>query len=281
MRRIYKSISALLLTVIMVLSMCITAFAADSTVTYKGRKSGFEFAGETEFVYTATDLFDNFKGVMPGDTLTEKIKIENKYSGCDYIKVWLRAVLHDENGNPISPKVLRELKADMEVNEVSGMTELEYMNDFLHQLKLTVWNGEEIEKNRVYEGHPDELEKGFEDGNVYLGTIRYNKKLTLNAKLEVPIEMGNEYANRVGEVDWVFVIEERNDPSGGGGGGRPSPDRPEKVEVVEPIEPQAPAILPSVPKTGDETVMWPYILLLGLGVVGMVLTMFKKRKKKQ
>ena len=216
---------------------------------------------------------------MPGDSLTEKIEIKNMYAGCDYIRVWMRAVLHDEDGNPISPKVLTELKARMEEDEnASGVTELEYMNDFLSQLTLTVWNGDN--EKPIYEGSPDALETGFQDGKVYLGMLRYKKNMTLKAKLEVPITMGNEFADRIGEVDWVFVIEERNESNGGGGGRPSSGGSGEKSEVVEPIEPQAP-MLPNLPKTGDDTVVWPYILLLGLGIVGMILTMFKKRKKEQ
>ena len=34
----------------------------------------------------------------------------------------------------------------------------------------------------------------------------------LTVELKVPVELGTAYANRIGEVDWVFVAEEVNDP---------------------------------------------------------------------
>lgn len=287
MKKTFKKLSAFFMVMVLVISTFVTtAFAAESTITYKGRSAGnmIEFAPGS--LYTKTDLFENMKDVMPGDTRTEIVTIKNEYSGCDYIKVYMRAVLHDEDNNLISPKVMEELiarQADSENAEDQAMSELAYMNDFLKQLKLTVKNGEKT----VYEGHPDSLETGFENGNVALGTLRRNKSMTLDVVLEVPLEMDNRYADRIGEVDWIFVVEERNDPDdddddngGGGGGSKPSPDGPgQKIEVVEPIEPQAPAILPNLPKTGDDTVMWPYLVLLGVGVLGMLATVMKKRKK--
>ena len=100
MKKLFKSGSALLLALIMVLSLSVTAFAADSSITFKGLEEGFEAQPGSE--YTETDLFDNFKNVMPGDQLTETITFKNQASDCDYINVYLKAVVHDENGNPLT-----------------------------------------------------------------------------------------------------------------------------------------------------------------------------------
>lgn len=300
MKKTHKKFSAILMVVVLLVSTwSMTAFAANtsSTVTYKGRSTGFEF--EPGSVYTDTDLFDNFKNVMPGDVREEVVTVTNKYSGCDYIKVWMRGVLHEQDVdvdgdgeiNVISPEVMKKLiarQASASDAEDANMTELQYMNDFLKQLKLTVWKGEKLEKNIIYEGHPDALEVGFENGNVYLGALRYNGSVTLNVKLEVPIELDNRYADRIGEVDWVFVIEEHNDPSSNPDNDRdpnPSKDPTSGSDTtVTPESPNSPMDAPvdritDVPKTGDDTVVWPYVTLLGIGIVGMVLTLFKKRKK--
>ena len=87
MKRTFSKISSLLLALIMVFSMSVTAFAADSTITFKGLQEGFEAQPGSE--YTDTDLFDNFKDVMPGDQLTETIQIRNEAADCDYIKVYM------------------------------------------------------------------------------------------------------------------------------------------------------------------------------------------------
>lgn len=142
---------------------------------------------------------------MPGDQIEEDIKVENKNSDFDYLKVYMRAVLNDENDNPISAEVLKELQADSR-NQVP-VTDLEYMFDFLSQLSMKVWNGSEL----IYESSPDQL-NGLAD-NVYLGSLAQNEVLSLKVDLEVPIELGNEYMDRIGEVDWVFVFEGYNETS--------------------------------------------------------------------
>ena len=202
----FKSILSLLMVLATILSFSVTAYAAESSVTFEDGKI---IAFEPGSVYTNTDLFDNFKGVMPGDVRTEEVTIRNNTKDCDYIKVYMRAVLHDETGNPISDKVLAELQADKRREATS---ELEYMYDFLSQLSMKVWNGSSL----IYEESPDKLDGLTE--NVYLGSVRKGETIKLNVELDVPIEMGNEYANRIGEVDWVFVVEGFDDPT------PPSPD---------------------------------------------------------
>ena len=233
-----KRFMTLLVAVVLVLGLAVPVFAADSTITYTGRTKLFEF--EPGSVYTATDLFENFKGVMPGDKLTETITIKNAYKSqdCDYIKVSIRGLLHDASGNPISPKVLAELKADDRKGE---LTEIEYMHKFLNQLTLTVMQGNKL----IYSGHPDSLDKGLKDA-VYLGSLEKGKSMTLDVTLEVPIEMGDEFEERIGEVDWVLVVSE--------------------MEYED-------------AKTGDETLILPYIILLAAAAAGLAVLFVTKRRK--
>ena len=186
MKRKLKSLSSILLAIALILSLSVTAFAADSTVTFKGAQEGFEFQPGSE--YTATDLFDNFKNVMPGDQLTETIQIKNEAADCDYVKLYMRAVVHDENDNPLSEKVA----------ETETVTT---MQDFLSQLTMRIYNGDEL----IYNASPDEA--GALANNVLLGTLSKGESLNLRVELDVPIELGDEYANRVGEVDWIFLAE--------------------------------------------------------------------------
>lgn len=200
MRNWMKKGISLLLALTLMMGLSATALAADSSVTFENGKL---IAFEPGSVYTDSDLFDNFKGVMPGDTLGEKVAIENRSKDCDYIKVYMRAVLHDEKGNPVSEKVLEELRSD---ERREGASEVEYMHDFLSQLSLNVKNGDQV----IYSASPDELD-GLSQ-NVYLGTLRQGESAKLDVQLSVPMEMGNEYADRIGEVDWVFVVEGFDDP---------------------------------------------------------------------
>lgn len=187
MRRFMKVLSLVLLTAVLLTAVAMPALAAESSITYLGKKKGFDFQPGSE--YTDTDLFDNFKGVLPGDTLVEKITFRNKATDCDYVKLYLRAELHDEEDNPLSAAVAE-----------AGET-IVTMEDFLSQLTMRVYHGSKL----IYEASPDDL-----DGlatNVYLGSFRKGKTTELKVELDVPVEMGNDYANRVGEVDWTFKAE--------------------------------------------------------------------------
>lgn len=181
-----KKCSALLLVLVLLVALAPATLAADSVVTYHGQAEGFGFAPGS--LYTATDLFDGFKDVMPGDKLTETVEFRNEATDCDYIKVYLRAWVHDETENPLSESV-----AETET--------LATMTDFLSQLTMRIYNGEEL----IYDASPDEA--GAMVDNVLLGSLFTGESLSLTVELDVPMELGNEYAHRVGEVDWIFLVE--------------------------------------------------------------------------
>lgn len=201
MKRTIRNLSSLLLALVMVLSMSVTAFAADSTITFKGAQEGFNFQPGSE--YTATDLFDNFKDVMPGDKLTETIQVKNEATDCDYIKLYMRAVVHDENGNPLTYSETFENADGKDQANVAGQRDetVATMQDFLSQLTMRIYNGNQL----IYNASPDET--GALVNNVLLGTLSKGDSLNLKVELDVPIELDNRYTNRVGEVDWVFTAE--------------------------------------------------------------------------
>ena len=190
-----KKLLSLLLAPLLVGVLSTTAFAADSTVTFKGAADGFELQPGSE--YTATDLFDGFKGVMPGDELTETVKILNKATDCDYINVYMRAVVHHETDNSLTVNG----NEDGEVAGRRGGETVASMQDFLSKLTMRIYNGDEL----IYNSSPDKA--GALADNVFLGSLKTGENLDLKVELDVPAELGNEYADRVGEVDWVFLVE--------------------------------------------------------------------------
>lgn len=201
-----KRISSFLLALVMILSLSVSAFAAEASITFNGLEEGFEFAPGSE--YTATDLFDNFKNVMPGDALTQKITFTNNASDCDYIKLYMRAVAHDEVENPLTYSEEFENEDGKDQAGVAGERDetVATMSEFLKQLSMKVYNGEEL----IFEASPDQLDGLAE--NVLLGEFRAGETTTLTVELDVPITLGNEFAYRVGEVDWVFTAEGFDDP---------------------------------------------------------------------
>lgn len=180
MNRTMRALFSLVLTLVLVVALAAPAFAATASITYKGQKDQFVFD-------PSTDLFRNFKGVMPGDTLEQSITFTNKSTDSNYVKLYVRAVAHDTS-NPLTKPV----KANENIPS---------MEDFLSQLDMEVYCG----KKQIFKASPDEL--GGMKNKVLLGTFKKNASATLTVKLNVPIELGNEYANRMGEVDWIFTVE--------------------------------------------------------------------------
>ena len=229
MKKTMKTIASLVMMLVLLLGIGAPAYA-DGIVSYQGGAEKFVFLPGSS--YTDTDLFDGFKNVMPGDTLTQTVEVRNRFLNTGSVRIYLRAVAHDEQTNPLSSAVA-----------ASGET-VATMSDFLSQLYMEVWQGDKC----IYTGSPDELD-GLKN-NVLLGTIPRFKSTTLTVKLQVPAELGNEYANRVGEVDWVFTAEEL-DPQGN-------------------------------PKTGDTSnlTLWIVVMVVCLAAIAVVAFLILKKKKK-
>ena len=116
MKKSFRMILSLVLMLMLVMSLATTAYAADPTVTYKGQNDKFDFGSGSS--YTSTDLFANFKNVMPGDTLKQDITFKNDAKDCDYVRLYLKAVPHG-TGN------------DMSANVAAKEPDVAKMNEFL------------------------------------------------------------------------------------------------------------------------------------------------------
>ena len=170
MKQIAKLCTFVLLTMLMC-ALSMPAFAA-GTVTYDGDADKFIFAPGGE--ESPTNLFGDFQNVMPGDTRTEQIVIQNDTSNKVKIKVYLRSQGAQED-----------------------------TENFLSQLNLTV---RQKDDSVLFAAPADETAQ-LTDW-VYLGTVYSGGKITLDVTLEVPITLSDEYQDEVGYVDWEFRIEE-------------------------------------------------------------------------
>ena len=201
-----KKLLSLVMIAAALAALTVPALAADSVVRREGT-SGLviETVGSG---YTDTDLFGSFKNVMPGDELTENITIQNNVSGFDYVKLYIRAVPHDEQGNPLTYDEAFENTDGKDKQNIEGMRDetVATMADFLAQLSMDVYlvNADET-KEIIFSASPDQSAQLTD--SVLLGTFAKGESAKIQAVLHVPAELDNKYANRVGEVDCLFTVE--------------------------------------------------------------------------
>ena len=190
MKKSIRTALALAMMFVLVLSMATGIYADETpTITFKGfgKSAGFDFQPGT--VYHSTDLFQGFKNVVPGDTLSQRIIFKNEAADTDYVVLSMRAELHDEQTNPPQTKDAQDVA---------------WMNEFLSKLSMKVTAGSQV----VFDASPDQL--GGLKNFVRLGTVSSGKTLDLNVELTVPLDLDNAYADRIGEVDWVFHVDGYN-----------------------------------------------------------------------
>lgn len=168
MKKKFKIIFCLVLALLITLSTAATAFA--STVTYKDSAEDFVFSPGSE--YSPSDLFTEFKGVMPGDSLTQTVIIKNEKSEKVDIEIFIRAL-----------------------GAVEGS------EDFLSQMTLTVAAPSGA---KLFEAPASETAQ-LSDW-VSLGKFASGAEVPLTVILNVPIEMGNDFQNAIGELQWQFKV---------------------------------------------------------------------------
>ena len=170
-----KKIITILITLAVLLSSTVTVFAADGKVTYSGNAGNFVFEPGSE--HSLTDLFPNFKGVMPGDTLTQKITVKNDADNKVKVKIYMRSLGAHEDSV-----------------------------EFLSQLGLKVAKSEENEMAYMFDAAANETAQ-LTDW-VCLGTLYSGGEVNLDVTLSVPTSLDNEYQSKIGYLDWEFMIEE-------------------------------------------------------------------------
>ena len=216
-----KKIITLLIVCFLALSSVLPVYAADGKVTYDGNAQEFIFEPGSE--YSPTDLFPNFKDVMPGDTLTQKITVKNDASNKVKVKIYIRSLGAHEDSN-----------------------------EFLSQLGLKVQKSSDNEMAYMFDAAANETAQ-LTDW-VCLGTLYSGGEVNLDVILNVPVELDNMFQNKIGYLDWEFMIEEF------------------------PVEPDDP--LP--PQTGDNSHMglW-FALMLGSGAMLIILLFWRKKDKEK
>lgn len=214
-----KKTLAVLIILVMALFSILPVCAAEGKVTYSGNAGNFVFEPGSE--HSLTDLFPNFKGVMPGDTLTQKITVKNDADNRVKVKIYMRSLgAHKDSVEFLSQLGLKVAK--------SVDNEMAYMFDAAanETATLTDW--------------------------VCLGTLYSGGEINLDVILDVPLELDNEFQEKIGYLNWEFKIEEFS---------------------VEQSDPK--------PPTGDSSRFGLWFALMLSAAATMLIVIFRRRRKKE
>jgi LPXTG-motif cell wall-anchored protein len=216
MKKVFTTTVSLLLALMLICGFTFSVSAAGK-VTYSEDSDKFIF--EPGSKYSPTDLFTEYKGLMPGDSVKQEITVRNDSSNGVKVKLYVRS---------------KGAHADSV--------------DFLSKLHLTVAKSENNEMAYMFNSAADQTD-GMTDW-VYLGTLYSGGEVNLILNLDIPIELGDEYQEAIGAIDWEFKAEEL------------------------PIDPDD----PKPPQTGDNFKLYLFAMLGSVVGVGLIFVLLKRRK---
>lgn len=215
----------------------------------------------------STDLFTNFKGVVPGDAITQDVAIE--LTNVEHpTRLYLRA---DTAGtDPATVAALSEgVTLSVAFDDANGL---------------------------VAELQSDAPAEVFaEDANVLIAEVTEPTTTTMHLTLSVDTSVGNEIADMRAEIPWVVTVEEEDDavtPPDDGDDETLAPQPPtDDDQTTPPTDTQKPAgekpagdsQKPSggpVPETGDVLpAVAPLLATAGASLAGAGALILGRRKK--
>ncbi len=155
---------ALLLVFLLALCLSLSVLADGSSVRFENEAEKFVF------VPADTDLFTNFKGLMPGDVVTQQIVVSNNY--VEKVDIYLKAEGASEKDQAL-----------------------------LSQLGLKVMQGTTV----LFDSTADKTD-GLTAYKL-LGSFQKGASTTLDVTLTVPHTLDNSYMDGTGDVIWTFKAE--------------------------------------------------------------------------
>ena len=170
-----KKFLTALVALAVALASALPAHAAQGRVTYSGNAGSFVFEPGSD--RSLTDLFPDFKDVMPGDTLTQTITVRNDADNRVKAKLYIRSLgaREDDAG-------------------------------FLSRLGLKVARSADDPMGYMFDAAADETAQ-LTDW-VCLGMLYSGGEVSLDVTLTVPAELPNEFRDQAGALDWEFMVEE-------------------------------------------------------------------------
>ena len=268
MKNTTKRLFSLVLTVVMMMGLALSSSAA-GIVTYEGKSGEEKFVLAPGTEYSVSDLFTDFKNLMPGDKIDQTIRLVNNGKDGTTTKFYLKALgpasaenpdLLISNGQeavlPEEPMPSADDVAEGAVilgngDDTDGnpdrVLDSSVQKNLLNQLKMTVEIVKANGNETIFEAPADQT-AGLSDW-VLLGSLRKGGEIDLEVTIEVPAEMGNEFRDLAGALEWAVKIEEIPDPT------------------------------PVVPDTGDNTGAMMYAAMFGVAAMALIVIIILKKRK--
>jgi|GEM_PF-1212358 len=170
-----------------------TADNTVTTVTFVGWDDKFVFNPDT------TDLFANFKNLLPGETRSQTIEVGNTFQTDTGIEIFLRAEDISQNySDPVTlalvEKLLREYATIILTDEDGSV----------------IYNGPIWGEPYSGSSNPDSMRY-----DISLGVFKTGESKKLTVQLMLDPDMGNEYQNLLGLIKWVWSAEDLPSPDPG------------------------------------------------------------------
>lgn len=235
-----KKIICFVSAIILCIALSVPSFAAGGSICSVNYTNASQFLFNPE----GGDLFSNFKGVMPGDELSQEIIISNQLA-TRAVTLYLRA-------------------------EVDKKYE-KFLNNIDIEVFLKKGNAAPVVLAKNKASEPGKLAE-----NVNIGTYAPGEKGLLTVNIKVDKAMGNEFKKAIGVIDWIFSAEEGDEITTQKPTITKPSEKPKTTKAPKPTS-EKPSPSPS-PNTGsDERV--GAILGITAGVTGLVVLYVIKKKK--
>lgn len=239
----FKKAAALLLSCLLVLALSVSAVAASTEVSFDGKN--FAFSNDSK------DLFENFKGLMPGDVAEQKVKLVNNSDEKTTFSMRMKVAKQDE----LSEQEL-------------GLIEELLFNPELLKITVTA-GGQEIYSDAAGGSERKAITETGEATSslLELGALSPNGYSTeLVVTLEVSKKLDNTYADAAANIDWEFVAAAFDD----GSGQEPGTDSPDEGDGGD-------TLLPETPPTGSESYIF-YVLSFVVALAVMIIIAVKRKR---